>query len=50
MSSESIREFIARQRVERAAAGLTETITDVGTFRVVAAIVCKGAGDARRAA
>jgi hypothetical protein len=39
MSPESITEFITRQRAERASVGLTETITDADTLRVVAAIL-----------
>lgn len=33
--------FIARQRTERAAAGLGETIADADTLRLVAALVVK---------
>jgi hypothetical protein len=37
-------EFIARQRAERAAAGLPPTITDLDTLRVVAALVTRRGG------
>ncbi len=36
---ESITEFVARQRAERTAAGMAETITDTDTLRVIAAVV-----------
>jgi len=38
-STEGLSDFVARQRAERAAAGLPSTITDVDTLRVVAALI-----------
>jgi len=39
MLPDPIAEFVARQRAERVAAGLTETVTDAKTLRVIAALV-----------
>lgn len=40
-----VADFIARMRAERRAAGLTETIVDTDTLRVVAALVARRGGD-----